>query len=122
VIRRHPDIKLLRRPTDIPGFVTVQLAILRAALGMLADGGRLLYSTCSVLPEENDEVIAAILAANPGVRPAALPAAGQVPGALEQRFGVQLLPGAAAGTDGFYYACLEKTTTGACITGSPLRS
>jgi 16S rRNA (cytosine967-C5)-methyltransferase len=112
VIRRHPDIKLLRRSTDIPGFVTVQMAILRAALGMLADGGRLLYSTCSVLPAENDEVIAAILAANPGVRPAALPAAAQVPGALEQHFGMQLLPGAAAGTDGFYYACLEKTTTG----------
>jgi len=112
VIRRHPDIKLLRRSTDIPGFVAVQLAILRAALTMLADGGRLLYSTCSVLPAENDEVIAAILEANPGVCPAALPAAAQVPGALEQRFGVQLLPGAAAGTDGFYYACLEKTTTG----------
>ncbi|HEY4448190.1 MAG TPA: 16S rRNA (cytosine(967)-C(5))-methyltransferase RsmB [Steroidobacteraceae bacterium] len=112
VIRRHPDIKLLRRSTDIPGFVGVQLAILRAALTMLADGGRLLYSTCSVLPAENDEVIAAILEAHPGVRPAALPAAAQVPGALEQRFGVQLLPGAAAGTDGFYYACLEKTTTG----------
>jgi len=112
VIRRHPDIKLLRRPSDIPGFVAVQLAILRAALTMLADGGRLLYSTCSLLPAENDEVIAAILEASPGVRPAALPAAAKVPGALEQRFGVQLLPGAAAGTDGFYYACLEKTTTG----------
>ena len=112
VIRRHPDIKLLRRSTDIPGFVAVQLAILRAALMMLADGGRLLYSTCSVLPAENDEVIAAILEANPAVLPAAIPPAAEVPGALEQRFGVQLLPGAAAGTDGFYYACLEKTTTG----------
>ena len=112
VIRRHPDIKLLRRSTDIPGFVAVQLAILRAALTMLAEGGRLLYSTCSVLPAENDEVVAAILEGNPAVRPAALAGAAEVPGALEQRFGVQLLPGAAAGTDGFYYACLEKTTTG----------
>jgi 16S rRNA (cytosine967-C5)-methyltransferase len=112
VIRRHPDIKLLRRSSDIPGFVGTQLAILRSALAMLADGGRLLYSTCSVLPAENDEVIAALLEADPTVRPAALPAAAEVPGALEQRFGVQLLPGAAAGTDGFYYACLEKTTTG----------
>jgi 16S rRNA (cytosine967-C5)-methyltransferase len=112
VIRRHPDIKLLRRSTDIPGFVAVQLAILRAALTMLAEGGRLLYSTCSVLPAENEEVVAATLEGNPAVRPAALAAAAEVPGALQQRFGVQLLPGAAAGTDGFYYACLEKTTTG----------
>ena len=52
VIRRHPDIKLLRRMDDIPVFAKVQLEILQAAFGMLAVGGRLLYSTCSVLPEE----------------------------------------------------------------------
>jgi 16S rRNA (cytosine967-C5)-methyltransferase len=112
VIRRHPDIKLLRRASDVPGFVSAQLAIMGAAVTMLADGGRLLYSTCSVLPQENEEVIAAFLEAQPAVHPVALPAAGAVPGAISQRFGVQLLPGAAAGTDGFYYACLEKTTTG----------
>ncbi len=112
VIRRHPDIKLLRRASDLPGFITTQLAIMRAAATMLTERGRLLYSTCSVLPQENEEVIAAFLEAQPGVHPVALPAAGAVPGAISQRFGVQLLPGAAAGTDGFYYACLEKTTTG----------
>jgi 16S rRNA (cytosine967-C5)-methyltransferase len=110
VIRRHPDIKLLRRPADVPAFVTTQLAILRAAVTMLAEGGRLLYSTCSVLPEENEQVIAALLAASPAMRPVPLQAA--VPGAIGQPVGLQLLPGAAAGTDGFYYACLEKTTTG----------
>jgi 16S rRNA (cytosine967-C5)-methyltransferase len=112
VIRRHPDIKLLRRASDLPGFAAAQLAILRAALSMLADGGRLLYSTCSVLADENDEVIGAVLEAGAAVRPVALPAAVTVPGAHQLRYGVQLLPGAAAGTDGFYYACLEKTTTG----------
>jgi 16S rRNA (cytosine967-C5)-methyltransferase len=113
VIRRHPDIKLLRRTGDIPGFVAAQLAIVRAGLTMLAEGGRLIYSTCSVLPEENEEVIETVLEAAPGVRSAALPTAAAVPGACQLRVGVQLLPGAAAGTDGFYYACLEKTTTGA---------
>jgi 16S rRNA (cytosine967-C5)-methyltransferase len=112
VIRRHPDIKLLRRPGDVPAFTATQLAILRAAVTMLSPGGRLLYSTCSVLPEENEQVVAALIESEPGMRPVALPAAERVPGAIERRLGVQLLPGAAAGTDGFYYACLEKTTTG----------
>jgi len=112
VIRRHPDIKLLRRPGDVPAFVRTQRAILRAALTMLAPGGRLLYSTCSLLPEENEEIVAALIMAEPGLRAVALPVAAEVSGALERPHGVQLLPGAAAGTDGFYYACLEKTTTG----------
>ena len=111
VIRRHPDIKLLRRTSDIPAFAATQLQILKAAVRILAPGGRLLYSTCSVLPEENEGTIAALLAAEPALRPLAMAElAQQVPGALEQASGVQLLPGGGAGTDGFYYACLEKTT------------
>ena len=109
VIRRHPDIKLLRRPTDVPAFTATQRAILEAAATMLAEGGRLLYSTCSVLPEENEQVIAAFLTATPAMRPAPLQEV--APGGIAERSGFQLLPGAAAGTDGFYYACLEKTTT-----------
>jgi 16S rRNA (cytosine967-C5)-methyltransferase len=113
VIRRHPDIKLLRRPADVPAFAATQLALLRAAVTMLSPGGRLLYSTCSVLPQENEQIVGALIASEPAMRPVALPAAERVPGAIERAPGVQLLPGAAAGTDGFYYACLEKTTTGA---------
>ncbi len=113
VIRRHPDIKLLRRAEDIPALAAEQLAILRAAAGMLTPGGRLLYSTCSVLPEENEEVIARLLAAEPQLALARMPAGGELaPGAVDRRAGAQLLPGAEAGTDGFYYACLEKTTAG----------
>jgi 16S rRNA (cytosine967-C5)-methyltransferase len=111
VIRRHPDIKLLRRPGDVPAFAANQLAILRAAVTMLSPAGRMLYATCSVLPEENEQIIAALLAAEPAMRPVALPAAWRVPGAIERVPGVQLLPSAAAGTDGFYYACVEKATT-----------
>jgi len=111
VIRRHPDIKLLRRAADVPAFAATQLQILRAMARMLAPGGVLVYSTCSVMPEENEGTVAALLAAEPGMR-AATPSilARRVPGALERPTGVQLLPGAEAGTDGFFYACLEKTT------------
>jgi 16S rRNA (cytosine967-C5)-methyltransferase len=109
VIRRHPDIKLLRRPGDLRAFATLQLSIARAAAAVLAPAGRLVYSTCSVLPDENEAVVGALLEAEPELRPASdrisLP-----PGAIRRRFGWQLLPGAEAGTDGFYYACLEKTT------------
>jgi 16S rRNA (cytosine967-C5)-methyltransferase len=113
VIRRHPDIKLLRRAGDIPQLAAGQLAILKAASSMLAPGGRLLYCTCSVLPEENENVVGKLLAEEPGMRLAGMPApADLAPGAKDRPLGVQLLPGAEAGTDGFYYACLEKTTTG----------
>jgi 16S rRNA (cytosine967-C5)-methyltransferase len=112
VIRRHPDIKLLRRETDLGGFTATQLAVLRAVVALLAPRGQLLYSTCSILPEENEEVVTALLAGEPGLAVRGL-AADLAPGAIERAVGVQLLPGAEAGTDGFYYACLEKTTAGA---------
>ena len=112
VIRRHPDIKLLRRPGDIAAFAVTQLQILRAAVALLAPGGRLLYSTCSILPQENEQVVAALLAAEPQIALAAGDVVKSAPGALPRPMGAQLLPGAGAGTDGFYYACLEKTTTG----------
>jgi 16S rRNA (cytosine967-C5)-methyltransferase len=113
VIRRHPDIKLLRRPGDLPAFAAQQLAILRSVTRLLAPGGRLVYCTCSVLPEENEQVVNRLLGEDPALNVAGMPrAAALAPGALDRNPGVQLLPGAEAGTDGFYYACLEKTTTG----------
>jgi 16S rRNA (cytosine967-C5)-methyltransferase len=113
VIRRHPDIKLLRRHEDIGSFARIQHEILHAAFGMLAAGGRLLYSTCSVLPAENEAVIQGFLQGARRARLLPLPAAVPLPpGAQSRVAGVQLLPGAQAGTDGFYYACLEKTAVG----------
>ncbi|HEY4338662.1 MAG TPA: 16S rRNA (cytosine(967)-C(5))-methyltransferase RsmB [Steroidobacteraceae bacterium] len=118
VIRRHPDIRLLRRESDIAMFAATQAALLKYALTLLAPGGRLLYSTCSVLPQENDAVIAAFCA-DPLARVRVLPpqqllAAAQrpVPGVIMCAHGLQLLPGGEAGTDGFYYACMEKDTSG----------
>ncbi len=110
VLRRHPDIKLLRRSTDIAHFARTQHTILQAAFGLLALRGRLLYSTCSLLPAENDAVIGNFLAQQPAAR--TVPVTAAVPGAVQTASGLQLLPGAQAGSDGFYYACIEKTTTG----------
>jgi 16S rRNA (cytosine967-C5)-methyltransferase len=118
VIRRHPDIRLLRRESDIAAFAVTQLALLEYAVTLLAPGGRLVYCTCSVLPQENDAVIARFsAAATAGVRRVApvqlLSGAGlAVPGAEVCAHGVQLLPGGEAGTDGFYYACVDKDTSG----------
>ena len=113
VIRRHPDIKLLRRPDDVPAFARTQLEILRAAFGMLAPGGRLVYATCSVLPAENEAVAARFLQEQPQASPASMPRGeGLAPGGIATAVGTQLLCGGAAGSDGFYYACLEKTTCG----------
>jgi 16S rRNA (cytosine967-C5)-methyltransferase len=109
VIRRHPDIRLLRRPGDIPGFAATQRRLLERCLSLLRPGGRLLYSTCSLLAQENDGVVEAVLAANPAARQTgAGPLAGTPPWFTGRR-GVQLLPGADALTDGFYYACLTVT-------------
>jgi len=109
VIRRHPDIKLLRRPGDIEGFVATQRRILATTFELLRPGGRLIYCTCSVLPAENEEVVAAFLSDEPRARADAWPE-GLVapPGLLERSVGWQLLPGGGAGTDGFYYACLTR--------------
>ncbi len=113
VIRRHPDIKLLRRAGDIAAFARTQLEILGAAFGMLAPGGRLVYSTCSVLPAENEAVVGRFLDGEPRAAAAPMPDGDALaPGALARTVGTQLLPGGAAGSDGFYYACIEKTTRG----------
>jgi 16S rRNA (cytosine967-C5)-methyltransferase len=107
VIRRHPDIKLLREPGDIAAAAVRQLALLRNCWGLLRPGGRLLYVTCSLLPAENSQVIDRFVAEQPGVAEAPLPRAGRAHAALRPcGHGWQLLPGAWG--DGFYYACLVK--------------
>lgn len=110
VIRRHPDIKLLRRPDDIMAFAVRQRRLLDTAWPLLAPGGRLLYATCSVLRAENAAVVEGFLAANPGAAEVTGSARLFVPGRPpEPGPGPGLaLPTGAAGADGFYYACLER--------------
>jgi 16S rRNA (cytosine967-C5)-methyltransferase len=111
VIRRHPDIKLLRRATDIESFASTQRAILATAFELLRPGGRLVYCTCSVLPAENEAVVSRFMRGEPRAELAGWPEGlAQPPGLQQREAGWQLLPGGEAGTDGFYYACLHKLT------------
>ncbi len=103
VMRRHPDIRLLRRADDIDALVGRQAAILDALWPLLAPGGRLLYVTCSLLPVENAQQIDAFVARHADAVVAELP---NTPGSAAGK-GVQLLPGIDA-TDGFFYAALLK--------------
>jgi 16S rRNA (cytosine967-C5)-methyltransferase len=108
VIRRHPDIKLLRRPGDIPNLARRQAEMLRSAWGLLVGGGVLLYTSCSILRAENQAVVRSFLAEATdatdctGERTRLWPSrpSGDGPG-------YQVLPGE-ADMDGFYYACLGK--------------
>jgi 16S rRNA (cytosine967-C5)-methyltransferase len=97
VIRRHPDIKVLRRPEDVVRAVALQARLLRALWPLLAPGGRLVYATCSVLRTENDAQIRAFVGEQESSKG---------PGTA-QLSGCQSLPGDADG-DGFYYASLLK--------------
>lgn len=110
VIRRHPDIKLLRRPADVAALAGRQRRILEALWPLLAPGGRLVYATCSVLRSENAELIAAFAAAHPEAS-AGKPLPDDNIRDLMQSDGdgFQLFPGHFA-LDGFFYCCIEKPT------------
>ncbi|GGX94297.1 ribosomal RNA small subunit methyltransferase B [Litchfieldella qijiaojingensis] len=104
VIRRHPDIKRLRRPEDIRELATLQARLLDNLWQTLAPGGTLLYATCSVLPEENADQIKAFLARTPD---AVATTPEQVAWGRPAGAGRQLLP-MENGHDGFFYARLLK--------------
>ena len=109
VVRRHPDIKLLRRATDIASFAATQRAILATAFELLRPGGGLVYCTCSIIPAENDDVVSAFLRDEARAALVGWPdGVTRPPGMLDRPVGWQLLPGGVAGTDGFYYARLTK--------------
>jgi 16S rRNA (cytosine967-C5)-methyltransferase len=105
VIRRHPDIKILRRPEDIAALADEQWRILSALWPLLAVDGLLLYSTCSVFPQENTQLIERFLAQQADAEESKI----EVSWGEEMPAGRQILPGA-HGMDGFYYARLHKRT------------
>ncbi|HWT16808.1 MAG TPA: 16S rRNA (cytosine(967)-C(5))-methyltransferase RsmB [Patescibacteria group bacterium] len=104
VIRRHPDIRLLRRDADIAALLQTQAQLLDALWPLLAPGGRLVYATCSVLADENDGQVAAFLERR---RDAQALAAVPAWFGRSQRHGRQNLVGE-GGFDGFYYAVLAR--------------
>jgi 16S rRNA (cytosine967-C5)-methyltransferase len=96
VVRRHPDVKWLRRPADIASFAVQQKEILRALWPLLVAGGKLLYATCSVFQQENEQVITEFLGQQTDARRLPLTEGGSG----------QLLPNQQH--DGFFYALLQK--------------
>lgn len=103
VIRRHPDIKLLRRAEDLSQLTQTQAQILTALWPLLKPGGMLLYATCSVLHQENTQQLQRFLATQADARLTPIKA----DWGHEQKAGRQILPGE-DGMDGFFYACIHK--------------
>ena len=103
VIRRHPDIKILRKPADIAKLSAIQLLLINKLWQTLKTGGILLYATCSVLPDENDQVIEQFLAANADASLLSIDA----DWGTKTDYGRQLFP-KINGNDGFYYSRLQK--------------
>ena len=103
VIRRHPDIKLSRQASDIALYANRQLKLLKALWPLLSPGGQLLYSTCSILREENENVVQSFVSQQRDAKilPMSLPMGRAV------SIGHQILP-SESGADGFYYALLRK--------------
>jgi 16S rRNA (cytosine967-C5)-methyltransferase len=107
-LRRNPDLKWRQSPAALSELTAKQGAILHAAAGLVKGGGRLVYATCSLLAEENQEIVAAFLAQHPAFE--AIPAAVAL---AEQRIDLpmetylQLKPHV-HGTDGFFAAVLQR--------------
>ena len=106
-LRRNPDLKWRQTPQSVEELKVKQAAILRAAAKLLKPGGRLVYATCSLLPEENEDIVAAFLAEQPGFRQldcAQLLREARIP--LDTGLFFKLFPHR-HGTDGFFAAALE---------------
>lgn len=104
IIRRHPDIKWHRTAEDIDALIETQADILKALWPTLKPGGKLLYATCSVMPQENGKQLRSFLADTPDAHEIPL----DVNWGLAQMLpGKQILPGE-SGMDGFYYCLLQK--------------
>ena len=106
-LRRNPDLKLRQNPTSVAELTVKQANILAAAAKLVKPGGRLIYATCSLLPEENEDIVTAFLAKNPNF---SLKNASEV--LREQQINLDTgeylrLNPADHGTDGFFAAVLE---------------
>ncbi|MDF1683247.1 MAG: 16S rRNA (cytosine(967)-C(5))-methyltransferase RsmB [Legionellaceae bacterium] len=106
VIRRHPDIKLLRTPAEVQAITKTQAALLEALWPLLAPGGVFVYATCSILPEENEHQIANFIKHHVDCELSTKP---QHWG-HDTGFGWQIFPGEAS-MDGFFYSVLHKKSS-----------
>ena len=108
-IRRHPDLPHARDGSTFAGLIAQQAAMIDHALDLLAPGGRLMFCTCSILPDEGEVQVEEALARHPGLR--VLPVDSPDPAWASPEGGVRILPSHWAGrggVDGFYMALLAK--------------
>jgi len=103
VMRRNPDVKVIRRKSDIDQFAALQSELLHSVWTLLKPGGRLLYATCSLLPQENDVIVGSFLDGEASARTLPLPETIGEP----MTYGQQVIPSAGGG-DGLYYSLLGK--------------
>jgi 16S rRNA (cytosine967-C5)-methyltransferase len=116
-IRRHPDLLHTKQEGDIPNLAVRQREMLTAAMGLLKPGGRLVYATCSLEPDEGEAVVDAVLAAQPAMHLVPVtPAAGIPAQLLTPRGHLRTLPHlalgddpVAVGMDGFFAVVLERS-------------
>lgn len=110
-IRRHPDLPFVKDGSELADLVDLQAALIDRALGWLAPGGRLVFCTCSLLPEEGEAQLAAALARHPGLKVDAAEVPGMDPGWLTPEGALRLRPdywAADGGMDGFFMARLSR--------------
>ncbi len=113
-LRRHPDLPYLKRAADIAGMVTLQTKLLTAAAAMVKPGGMILYSVCSLQPEERRAVVEAVLAADPQLARLKIPAeaVGGESQFIDHKGELRTLPSQwpeLGGLDGFYAALLQRS-------------
>ncbi|MEO0863855.1 MAG: transcription antitermination factor NusB [Pseudomonadota bacterium] len=114
-IRRHPDLPHAKDGSEFGALIEMQARMLDHALTLLSPGGRLVFCTCSLLPDEGEVQVEEALARHPGLRtdPAALVRPGIDPEWITQEGGLRLRPdhwAPTGGMDGFYLACLRRDT------------
>jgi 16S rRNA (cytosine967-C5)-methyltransferase len=110
-IRRHPDLPFVKDGSEIAGLVALQTALLDRALGWLKPGGRLVFVTCSLLPDEGEAQLTAALARHPGLSVLRPTLPGLAPDWITPDGGLRLRPDYWAdkgGMDGFFMACLKR--------------
>ena len=114
-IRRHPDLPFVKDGSEVAGLVELQARLIDRCLGWLKPGGRLVFCTCSVLPEEGEGQLGAALARHPGLRVGRVALAGVEPGWWTGDGGLRLRPDYWAdrgGMDGFFMVRLEASELG----------
>jgi 16S rRNA (cytosine967-C5)-methyltransferase len=110
-IRRHPDLQYIKDGSELAALVALQAQMIERALGFLKPGGRMVYCTCSLLPDEGEAQLAAALARHPGLSVVRTAVPGVPPEWFTPEGALRLRPdywAESGGMDGFFMVCVTK--------------